>query len=222
MDGSGRWAKARSKNRKFGHIKGVKVAEKIVKECLKLKIPVLSLFTLSYENKERPKREFENLKIILEKSILKRSDFLMENDIRLSFLGDLSIFSEKIRKSLLDLKQKTKKNKSLHVCLALNYGGQQEIVEACKEVAKRVKKNKISPKDITKETLSPFFSSFLLPPPDLILRSGGQNRLSNFYLFFAAYSELHFTKTLWPDFTEKELRGALKSYSQVQRRFGKL
>ena len=222
MDGSGRWAKAQSKNRSFGHLKGVKVAEEVVLFCLKQKIPVLSLFTLSSENTKRPQKEFNSLKKLLEQSILKKASFLTEKDIRLSFLGDLSIFSKKVRDGLLDLQEKTRNNKALHVCLALNYGGQQEIVEVCKKVAEKVQEKSLKLKDITKKTLIPFFPSSLIPPPDLILRTGGESRLSNFYLFFAAYSELHFSKTLWPDFSSKELESIIKSYLKVKRRFGKL
>lgn len=222
MDGNGRWAEKHNHSRIFGHVRGAKTTRKIIKHCSKIQLPFLSLFALSTENAFRPKKELIGLKKLLEKSFLQHSDLLIKEKIKLHVLGDLSIFSKKLQDLCKELCHKTKNYKGLNLIVALNYGGRQEIVNAIKKATEKVKKKQLELKDLNEKSLSPFFCSSAFPPPDLIIRTGGQMRLSNFYLWSSAYSELYFTKTLWPDFNEKSLDRALKHFSSTKRQFGKI
>lgn len=222
MDGNGRWAKQHRHNRIFGHIRGVKTARLIIQECSRRQIPFLSLFALSTENTLRPRQEVKGLKNLLEKALLKHSDLLMKEQIRIHFLGDLSIFSPSIKKLCQKLCRETKDHKGLNLIVALNYGGQQEILKAMKKIAEDLKQGTVQTKQLNEKLLSSYLDSSHFPPPDLIVRTGGQIRISNFYLWSAVYSEFYFTDTLWPDFNSKHLDKALKHFASAQRRFGRL
>ena len=223
MDGNGRWAESRRHGRFFGHARGAKRARWLVELCSQLKLPYLSLFALSTENfLSRPQTEIFALQKLLERVLLKHSDFLMEKEIRLNFLGDLSVFPSSLKNLCESLRQKTKNNPGLNLILALNYGGRWEIVKAFKNWIEKIKENSQTVKKLNEEKLAPFFPSSQFPDPDLIIRTGGELRLSNFYLWSASYSELYFTKTLWPDFGKTDLDKAFKHFKKIRRRYGKI
>ena len=223
MDGNGRWAQSKKHKRLFGHVKGAKQAQWIVETCSQLKLPYLSLFALSTENfLSRPKAEISTLQNLLERVFLKHSAFLMKKQIKLNFLGDLSVFSSSLQDLCQSLCEETKSNKGLNLILALNYGGKQEILSAFKSLAKKIKENQIAIEKLNEKNIAPFFSSSQFPEPDLIVRTGGEIRLSNFYLWSVAYSEFYFTQTLWPDFGKKDLSLAFDHFKSVRRRYGKI
>ena len=223
MDGNGRWAKSKNHGRLFGHVKGAKTARWIIEICSQLKLSYLSLFALSTENfLSRPKTEISALQNLLERVFLRHSAFLMERQIKLNFLGNLSVFSLSLQKLCQKLCEKTKNNTGLNLILALNYGGRQEILRAFQKMAKKIKENSFSAQDLNEKSIAPFFSSSQFPEPDLIVRTGGELRLSNFYLWSASYSEFYFTKTLWPDFGKKDLILAFERFKSVKRQYGKI
>ena len=222
MDGNGRWAQNRNHHRIFGHVRGAKKARELVEACSQKKISFLTLFTFSRENAQRPREEVLVLFRLLEKALLKHSSLLKKLKIRLHTLGDISYFPEKILESLESLKTETKNHKGLNLILALNYGGQQEILNGVKELSLNVEKGQIKAKNINKPLFEKYLPSCSFPSPDLIIRTGGQTRLSNFYLWPSIYSEFYFTSVLWPDFTKKDLNLALEKFANTKRRFGKL
>ena len=222
MDGNGRWAKKHNHNRIFGHVQGAKNTRWIIQYCSQIQLSFLSLFALSTENIDRPKTEVKGLKSLLEKVFFKHSALLMKEQIKLHILGDRSVFSFHLQNLCKKLCEKTKNHQGLNLIVALNYGGRQEILKAVQEIAKEIEQNRMQAKHIDEKSLSSFFCSSKFPPPDLIIRTGGQVRLSNFYLWSSAYSELYFTETLWPDFDIECLNKALQNFTAVQRRFGQL
>ena len=223
MDGNGRWAKSKNHRRFFGHVKGAKQAQKIVDICSQLKLPYLSLFALSTENfLSRPKAEISALQKLLERVLFKHFDFLMKRQIKLNFIGDLSVFSSSLKNLCENLSEKTKNNQALNLILALNYGGRQEVVQAFKNLRERIKENSVLAQSLDEKSIAPFFPSSGFPAPDLIIRTGGEQRLSNFYLWSASYSELYFTKTLWPDFGKEDLNKALEYFKNTRRNYGKV
>ena len=222
MDGNGRWAELRKHQRIFGHVQGAKKAREMIYFFSKNKLPFLSLFAFSTENALRPKKEVESLDQLLQKNLFKHQDFLEDLDIRFCVLGDISFFSESIRKSLHALVERSKNNQGMCLILALNYSGRQEILQGAKDLIKKARESSNSLENLDEKSLASFFSSSAFPEPDIIIRTGGQTRLSNFYLWSAAYSELHFTETLWPDFDSKELETILKTFLSRPRKFGKL
>lgn len=223
MDGNGRWAESKNHKRFFGHVKGAKKAQWVVDICSQLNLPCLSLFALSTENfLSRPKTEISALQRLLKKVFLKHSDFLMKRQIKLSFLGDLSVFSSSLQNLCQDLSEKTKDNSGLNLIVALNYGGRQEILQAFQKLAKEIRGDSLSLQSLNEKSITPFFSSSQFPEPDLIVRTGGEARLSNFYLWSASYSELYFTKTLWPDFGREDLNSTFESFRRARRKYGKI
>ena len=222
MDGNGRWAQQRNHKRLFGHVRGARTARSIISKCSDLQIPYLSLFALSTENILRPESEIQSLINLFEKTFLKHGQLLIDKDIRFHILGDTSFFPEKIQDYLETLRNKTKDNKGLNLILALNYGGRQEIVSGAKKLVKKIQDGDLKLKDLKENQFASLLPSSKFPPPDLIIRTGGNLRLSNFYLWSAAYSEFYFTETLWPDFDEKCLDLALQKYSVTERKFGVL
>ena len=222
MDGNGRWAEKHKHIRVFGHVQGAKRALSLIQQCSRIRLPCLSLFALSTENTLRPRWETEGLKKLLEKVFLKHSSLMMKEQIKLHIIGDLSIFSAKLQSLCERLCEQTNNHQGLNLIVALNYGGRQEIVKAIQKIAEKIKQNEIKVKDINEKSMAPFLASSKFPDPDLIIRTGGQLRLSNFYLWSSAYSELYFTETLWPDFDESCLNKALQNFNKVKRRFGRL
>ena len=222
MDGNGRWAERHNRKREFGHIQGAKQARALIKHCSELHIPFLSLFALSTENLLRPPKEVKALLNLLEKIFIKHSSLLLKQQIKLHILGDTSAFPASLQSLCHKLCEKTKQHKGLNLIVALNYGGRQEILKGVQKIALEIEQKKRKAKDLNEETLSSFLSSSLFPPPDMIVRTGGESRLSNFYLWSSAYSEIYFTKTLWPDFDKSCLEIALKKFQKTSRRFGRL
>lgn len=222
MDGNGRWAARRGKARAFGHAEGAEAAARIIRLCAKKKIPFLSLFALSAENTRRPKRELSGLNRLFERIFLKRASLLMEEGLRLHTLGDISFFPEKTQSLIKSLRQKTAGHRGMSLILALNYGGRQEMALAARRIAREARDGRLDPESVEEKTLSGFLDSSRFPPPDLIIRTGGDVRLSNFYLWGAAYSELYFTDVLWPDFDGPGLLKALERFSAARRKFGRL
>ncbi len=215
MDGNGRWGKKRGKSRKFGHLNGVKVIEKIVKSSIKLNIPILTFYTFSTENWRRPKTEINFLFKLIETYFLKEIKNLIRNGVRINIIGNIKKLPKKIRKRLKDSIDQTKKCKRILVNLALNYGSKDEIIESMRYM--KTKKQKVSIKNFENNLYTKN-----LPEPDLLIRTGGKKRLSNFLLWQLAYSELYFLDKLWPDFTPLDFKKILNKFKKVKRNFGRV
>ncbi|MBE7357638.1 di-trans,poly-cis-decaprenylcistransferase [Campylobacter sp. RM12327] len=215
MDGNGRWAKQRSLMRINGHEKGAEVVDDIATYCAKNGIQTLSLYAFSTENWKRPKNEVDFLMKLLKKFIIKQREKLIKNDIKFDTIGDISVFDSDLLNEILNLKELTKKGASLNLVLALNYGGRDEIVRACKKLV-------LANDEINEENISKSIDSASYGDVDLLIRTGGEIRLSNFMLWEASYAELEFTDTFWPDFNSKELDIIIKKFEKKHRRFGGL
>ena len=215
MDGNGRWGKRRGKSRNYGHIKGVNVIEKLVQESIKLKIPLLTFYTFSTENWKRPKKEVTFLFNLIEDYFNKEINTLSNNGVKIKILGNLNPLPNKIKKCLLKSMSITNNCKKIIVNLAINYGSKYEILNAYKQMKKR--KIKLSPKNFEKNLYTKG-----MPDPDLLIRTGGEKRLSNFLLWQLAYSELYFIHKLWPDFKVSDFRKIIRHYSKVKRNFGNI
>ena len=220
MDGNGRWAGRRGHRRVFGHIRGAGKAKEAVRVCSEMGVPFLSLFAFSTENAGRPPAEVDFLIKLFEKILMEQSSLLQELNIRLNFLGDMTFFPESARNRLSALVARSKENTGLNLILALNYGGRQEIVQGMKRLAEEARDGKIRPGEINETFAGRLFPSSAFPPPDLIIRTGGEMRLSNFYLWSAAYSELYFTPTLWPDFSREHFIQIIQKFFTKERKFG--
>ena len=221
MDGNGRWAQKQGKKRFLGHKKGAKVVKEIVEEATKNEIEFLTLFAFSTDNWSRPKDEVNLLMKLLVGSLKKEFKRIIDNNIRLCSIGNLDTLPDLVKHELMFVVEKTKTNSGMVLTLALNYGGKEEIVNALKSISNKVKNSIISPQDVGESTLIEHLYSKSLPPVDLLIRTSGEERISNFLLWHIAYAELYFTKTLWPDFNKKDLEKALLNYSKRERRFGK-
>jgi undecaprenyl diphosphate synthase len=222
MDGNGRWAEKRGLNRADGHNEGVGAARRVVEACIKKEIETLSLFAFSSENWRRPPSEVQFLMTLLVTSINSERASLVENRVKVSVIGDREPFSVDLKKAIRNIENATRECDRMHLVLAVNYGGKWEIARAAKLMAKQVVDGSLLPEEID-ETL--FEESMRLPGdsvPDLFIRAGGEHRLSNYYLWQMAYTELYFADCLWPDFDENHLADAITSYSNRQRRFGGL
>jgi undecaprenyl diphosphate synthase len=216
MDGNGRWARARGLDRSAGHKAGTETAREIVRECRKLGIPYLTLYTFSKENWSRPKQEVGFLFGLLKDFLSAELPSLLEQSIRLNVLGDLDELPLATRQVLRHAMEKTAACTAMNLNLALNYSGRLEILRACQALLKK----KVKPGDLTEDMFAAELYTSGMPDPDLILRTSGELRLSNYLLFQSAYSELYFTDVAWPDFHAQELHAALQEYSSRQRRFG--
>lgn len=221
MDGNGRWAKHRGKKRIFGHQQGVKAVQKIVEEAARLKVPYLTLFAFSTENWNRPKEEIGTLMKLLVRSLREELEKMLKNNIRLTTIGATDRLPTQVQKELEQVVEKTKNNSNMVLTLALSYGGREEIKRATREIAVLVKNNIISPEKIDESIINRHLYAQNLPDVDLLIRTSGEQRISNFMLWHLAYAELYFTSTCWPDFDEKELHAALLNYQNRERRFGK-
>lgn len=222
MDGNGRWAKKRNLPRVAGHQKGVETVRIIVETCVSLGVNVLTLYTFSTENWKRPKEEVSTLMKLIVKSLQKETDELNRNNIRLTTIGDKNSLPEIVQKELDNAITKTANNSKMILNLALSYGGRWELVEAAKNITAQVLAGKIAIDDINEEIISKNLTTADLPNPDLLIRSGGEFRISNFLLWQIAYSEIYVTDILWPDFRCKQLLDAIKDYQKRERRFGLL
>ena len=221
MDGNGRWAKKRGMRREFGHRAGRKAVKKIVESCAELKIKNLTLYAFSTENWNRPKLEIDFLMQLLFLSLKDELKNLNKNNIKFETIGNLDRLPKKIGNYLEKVKKETKGNSALTLTLALSYGSRNELVEVVKEISTKVKNNIISAKKIDETVINDHLYTRHLPDVDLLIRTSGEKRISNFLLWQIAYSELYFTKKMWPDFRKKDLYKAIVSYQNRERRFGK-
>lgn len=215
MDGNGRWANKRGKNRSFGHKAGSDNVDKIVSYAFSKGVRTLSLYAFSCENWQRPKEEVDELMRLLEVYFKKFINKVLKNNVKLSVMGDISGLSEKLQKIILESIKKSENNNLYTLNIGINYGGRQEVIMAVKKL---IQENK----EITEQNILDNLYTASFGEPDLIIRTGGELRLSNFMLFQGAYAELYFTDVLWPDFDEKEMDKALQEFSHRKRRFGKV
>lgn len=220
MDGNGRWAKKRFLPRVAGHKAGVDSVRKVVKFCVEHKIEVLSLFAFSSENWRRPTQEVDYLMGLFLTALEREAKKLHEQNIQLRIIGDRSRFDEKLQQQMHDAESLTKDNTGLKLIIAANYGGQWDIAFAMKKIAEQIKNGEISSAEISPELIQSNLSTHDLPNPDLLIRTSGEQRISNFMLWQLAYAELYFTPVLWPDFDEAEMQKALNFFLDRERRFG--
>ncbi len=221
MDGNGRWARMRGKPRTFGHKSGVTSVRETAEAAAEIGVQYLTLYAFSTENWNRPKFEVDALMKLLLQTINKETKTLNKNHIRLSAIGDLDVLPGAIRNRLLQAIEDTSKNDRMTLTLALSYSGRWEITEAAKQIAREVKENKLMPEDINNDLINSKLSTYPLPEPELLIRTSGEYRISNFLLWQIAYAELYFTPKLWPDFRKEDLFEAIHEYQSRERRFGK-
>ncbi len=222
MDGNGRWAKKRGLPRVAGHNEGVNSVHDIVEVCGELGIKVLTIYTFSEENWKRPSWEVAALMQLLVTTIDRHIDRLMKQNVQIHTIGHLSKLPEQTQRKMLEAVERTKNNSGLILNVALSYGGRQEIVDAVKRLARRIKQGELHPDEISDRTLSGQLDTAGQPDPDLVIRTGGEFRISNFLLWQIAYAELYITKTSWPDFRKPQLVEALWDYIHRERRYGKV
>ncbi len=221
MDGNGRWAKQRHQPRFMGHRAGVQAVENIVKHCVARGVSVLSLFAFSSENWRRPSKEVRLLMELFALSLKQQIKRLHKNNIRLHIIGDISKFSTSLQKQIIQAQQLTVNNSGLTINVAANYGGQWDITQAVRIVAEQVQAGHLQAQDITEELITAQLTTAAMSDPDLFIRTGGEQRVSNFMLWQMAYTEFYFSAVLWPDFDEEQLDNAILSFNKRERRFGK-
>jgi undecaprenyl diphosphate synthase len=220
MDGNGRWAEKHTLGRISGHRKGAKSVKITVRVCRELGIQYLTLYAFSVENWLRPREEVEALMELLQEYLRSEIPVMMKHDIRLTAIGNIGALKDPVRRILNEAMEKTSQNRGMVLNLALSYGGRDEIIEAVKEIMKESKNGNIAPQNITKELFSRYLYTGEIPDPDLLIRTSGEYRLSNFLLWQTAYTELYFTDILWPDFRRKHLMEAIADFQRRERRFG--
>jgi len=220
MDGNGRWAKSRGLPRVAGHRKGVERVRDMVTACAEKGVKYLTLFAFSSENWRRPVQEVQLLKELFLSALDNEIRKLHKNNVRFRVIGDTERFGEKITTRIRQSETLTQKNTALTLTIAANYGGRWDIAQACAELARRAVRGEVDPDTITEKSLEPFLSLAGVPEPDLFIRTGGEQRISNFLLWQLAYTEMYFTPVLWPDFDRAQFEQALASYAGRQRRFG--
>ena len=221
MDGNGRWAKKRGMTRVFGHKKGVNAVRETVEAATELGIQALTLYTFSTENWKRPKVEVDILMGILVNSLKKELKLFQENNVKLQAIGNIEKLPQKAKKELKEVIEKTKNNNKLILTLALNYGSREEIVNAVKNISKKIVNNELKIEEIDENIINSHLYTFTLPGVDFLIRTSGEKRISNFLLWQIAYAELHFTDILWPDFKKENFYEAILNYQSRERRFGK-
>ena len=219
MDGNGRWAKARGEKRTMGHIAGVETVRRITKTAKNVGVKFLTLYTFSTENWNRPAEEIEALMGLLLKNL--EDEIFMKNDVSFQVIGDLKRLPEAIQKKIQEMIERTSKNSSMCLVLALSYSSKSEIQNAVRQIAEEVKEGKLDANDINEEVIGKHLYTSFMPDPELLIRTGGEIRLSNYLLWQAAYSELYFCDTYWPDFSEDDFFKAIYDYQNRERRFGK-
>ena len=221
MDGNGRWAKKQGMARAFGHENGAKAVRQVVEGCAELGVENLTLYAFSTENWNRPKLEVQTLMRLLISSLKKEIKTLHDNNIRLCTIGNLNTLPSRVYKELVDVMEKTKLNTRMTLTIALSYGSREELISTIKEISIKVKNNIISPENIDESIINEHLYTRNLPDVDLLVRTSGEQRISNFLLWQIAYAELYFTNTLWPDFSKEDLYHAIIEYQKRERRFGK-
>ena len=212
MDGNGRWGERRGRGRNFGHLKGVDTVKKIVKSSIRLKIPIITFFVFSSENWKRPKKEKSYLFKLINNYFLKEIKNIINQGIRINILGEVKKFSQDLKKTFNKATLLTKKNKKIIVNLAINYGSKAEILHGFKKIKGKISLNRFEQNLYTKK----------MPDPDILIRTGGYQRLSNFLLWQLAYTELFFLKKLWPDFNSNDLSKIIKKYKNIKRNYGNI
>ncbi len=222
MDGNGRWAARKRRPRTFGHQAGVKAVRRTIAYCLKRGIANLTLFAFSSENWQRPEQEVQRLMELFMRSLEKEVPKLHENNVRLAFIGDLNRFSDGLRRTMHDVSAMTANNRAMRLNVAINYGGRWDIAQAAEQMARAVAAGALVPEAIDQATFARFLSLHDCPDPDLLIRTGGEQRISNFLLWQLAYTELWFSDTLWPDFDHAHLDEAIADFQQRERRFGRI
>ncbi len=222
MDGNGRWARKRGKPRVAGHRAGARAVRKVTETAAELGVEQLTLFAFSSENWRRPSEEVEALMKLFERFLRKEKKGLIENGIRLKAIGRIYELPPGVRRELERVIKATRRGRRMTLCLAVNYGSRFEIVDACRKVASLVKAGRLSPEDIDEGTVSSHLYQPDMPPLDLVIRTGGEKRLSNFLLWQAAYAELWMTRVCWPEFGKEELLAAIAAFTRRERRFGGL
>ena len=220
MDGNGRWAQSRGRPRLFGHHAGAKRVREIVNVCPKLGVKYLTIFAFSTENWKRTQTEVSGLMKLFRRYIQREAQDLLREGVRVRFIGDRVRLDERLVRMMDDLELLTSDNDAVHLTIALNYGGRDEVARATKRLAYDVEQGRLSYKDVTDETLAKYLDTSVLPDPDLVLRTSGEARISNFLLWQSAYAEYEFIDTLWPDFTEAEFAQVVGRYGARDRRFG--
>lgn len=221
MDGNGRWAQQRHLPRVAGHRAGVEAVRTIVEQCVRREIRVLTLFAFSSENWKRPREEVSLLMDLFMTALSREVKKLHNNNVRLRVIGDISAFNEKLQKTIREAEELTADNDRLTLVVAANYGGRWDVTQAARALAEEVARGELDPKAIDEAKLQSRLSVADLPEPDLFIRTGGEQRVSNFLLWQLSYTELYFTDTLWPDFDADALDQALASFASRQRRFGR-
>lgn len=222
MDGNGRWAQMRGRPRTFGHIKGARIAKRIITDCSRRGLETLTLFAFSTENWLRPQTEVAFLMNLLRKYLRRETTNLVKENIKFTTIGDLSRLPSDLIEAVKVAQNETQRNTGLNLVFAINYGSRQEITEVAKALALKVKEGSLEPEDIDEPTFAFHLQTYPSRDPDMIIRTSGEQRLSNFLLWQTAYSELYFTDVLWPDFSVQELEKALKTYQQRDRRYGQV
>lgn len=222
MDGNGRWAAQRDKPRTFGHEAGVEAVKRVVRAAAEIKVAYLTLYTFSSENWRRPRDEVEALMSLLARTTLRELDELMQNDVKLVTTGRVNGLPQSQQDVLREACQLTSDNRGLVLNLALNYGGRREILDAVKAIASSVRAGILDLSEIDEETFSNFLYTADLPDPDLLIRTSGEHRLSNFLLWQTHYTELYIADALWPDFDRQKLFEAVAEYQRRERRFGRI
>jgi len=220
MDGNGRWAKRQGLDRIQGHKKGAESVREIVRTAREIGIEYLTLYAFSEENWKRPGYEIEALMMLLKRYLKSELQEMLENGIRFNTIGNIHRLPQDVQKLLRETKERTSKNSDMVLTLALSYGGRQEICEAMRNIAKRVAAGDIDPSDIDVEVISGFLYTASLPDPDLLIRTSGEMRVSNFLLWQIAYTELYITPIMWPDFKKEQFIEAILEYQRRERRFG--
>lgn len=221
MDGNGRWAKEKGRDRLFGHFNGVESVRNIVEGCAELGIEYLTLYAFSTENWDRPKDEVTGLMELLVQTIRQEVATLNKNNIRLHIIGNIEMLPESARNELNEACEETKNNSGLNLIMALSYSSRWEIINAVKNIGIEIKEGKLEPEQITDAVFKQYLCTGSFPDPELMIRTSGEYRISNFLLYQLAYSELYFTDTLWPDFRKENLYEAIFDYQNRERRFGK-
>ena len=221
MDGNGRWAKEQGQDRLFGHFHGVESVRNIVEGCAELGVEYLTLYAFSTENWDRPDYEVAGLMELLVTTIRNEVESLHKNNIRLRVIGDMSMLPDSARKELNEALDFTRKNTGLNLIMALSYSGRWELLNAVKSIAQQVKKGQLQVEDIDQDVLKQHLATSEFPDPELMIRTSGEYRISNFLLYQLAYAELYFTNVLWPDFRKENLYEAILDFQARERRFGK-
>lgn len=222
MDGNGRWAKSRGLPRIMGHQRGVDALKDLLRCCRDWGIPALTAYAFSTENWGRPLEEVEFLMTLFERVLRRELEEMMQENVKIRFIGNLSALPESLRREIVKSQAETSKNSGIQFTVATNYGGREEIVQACQAIARQVQQGLVSPEAIDESLFEQYLYTAGIPNPDLLIRSSGEMRISNFLLWQMAYAEIYVTDTLWPDFDRVQFHRALKDYQGRHRRFGKL